>query len=615
MALLQPGVADPFQSQFCGGSIIGARWIVTAAHCVEGQSPSAIQVVAGITELPDITPADRRAVDRIDVHPGWDSDTFRNDIALLRLAAPIPLDGVNTRAIALPTDIDPAIWPTAGTAAYITGWGSLANGGPFPTILQQALIQVLTSPSSDICGTYGADYDRVIMLCAGVPGGGIDTCQGDSGGPLAVQVSGSWRLAGITSFGNVCASAIDPGVYTRVTTYLPWISSLTGITGPTTDPGVLPEGDTFHPVRPARIMDTRRGIGGPATPVGAAQTRRLTVTGVGGVPADATAVALNVTVTNPTQLSHLTVWPTGTDRPNSSNLNYTPGRTIPNTVIVGVGTNGQIDIFNAVGTVDVIVDVMGWFDTDGITPVRPARIMDTRRGIGGPATPVGAAQTRRLTVTGVGGVPADATAVALNVTVTNPTQLSHLTVWPTGTDRPNSSNLNYTPGRTIPNTVIVGVGTNGQIDIFNAVGTVDVIVDVMGWFDTDGITPVRPARIMDTRRNTCGTRLIAGETRTLLVAGAGPVPSTGVGAVALNVTAASPSNLSHLTVWPTGTSRPNSSNLNFQAGETIPNMVVVGVGAGGQINLSNAVGSVDVIVDVMGWFGGTAPPGPRVPCP
>jgi hypothetical protein len=88
-----------------------------------------------------------------------------------------------------------------------------------------------------------------------------------------------------------------------------------------------------------------------------------------------------------------------------------------------------------------------------------------------------------------------------------------------------------------------------------------------------------------------------------------------VGAVALNVTVASPSNLSHLTVWPTGTSRPNSSNLNFEAGETIPNMVVVGVGAGGQINLSNAVGSVDVIVDVMGWFGGTAPPGPLVPCP
>ena len=99
--------------------------------------------------------------------------------------------------------------------------------------------------------------------------------------------------------------------------------------------------------------------------------------------------------------------------------------------------------------------------------------------------PVGAGATFNLTVAGRGGVPATgAGAVALNVTATNPTASSYLTVWPTGKRQPNASNLNFVAGQTIPNMVIVPVGANGQISIYNNTGTVDVIVDVLGWFPT-----------------------------------------------------------------------------------------------------------------------------------
>ena len=88
----------------------------------------------------------------------------------------------------------------------------------------------------------------------------------------------------------------------------------------------------------------------------------------------------------------------------------------------------------------------------------------------------------------------------------------------------------------------------------------------------------------------------------LLIAGRGGVPASGVGSVALNVTATNPTSNGYLTVWPTGQPQPNASNLNFVAGQTIPNMVIVPLGAGGQISIFNETGSTDVIVDVLGWF-------------
>ncbi len=346
----------------------------------------------------------------------------------------------------------------------------------------------------------------------------------------------------------------------------------------------------------------------------------MPVTGVGGVRVDAVAVVLNVTVTNTTDSSYLTVHPTGVTRPTASNLNWTAGKTVPNLVEVGVGSGGAVDIFNAVGSADVIFDVAGYVaperDTPGTSgfyaPVVPARVLDTRNGIGAPTAPVPAGAQIDVPVTGVGNVPpAGVAAVVLNVTVTNATTPSFLTVFPTGGSPPVVSNLNFVAGQTVPNRVIVKVGVGGMVSFYNQAGRVDVIADVAGWFsDTTaggtgaGFNPLTPTRILDTRDGTGGFQARVGQTPIALTVStvAGSISGTAPTAVVLNVTVANPSTSSFLTLWPDGATRPTASDLNFLAGQVTSNLVVVKVGANGKIGSFNAAGTTDVIVDVVGWY-------------
>ena len=360
----------------------------------------------------------------------------------------------------------------------------------------------------------------------------------------------------------------------------------------------------FHPLAPARLLDTRAGIGGPVAALGPAETRLVAVAGVGGVPPEAVAVVLNVTVTEPTDTGFLTVWPAGAPRPNASNLNMIPGQTVANMVTVGLGATGPagaagaVALYNHAGTTAVVVDVTGWY-AGGFHPITPARLLDTRTA---PASPLVGGTTRDVVIGGQAGVPATAAAVALNVTVTEPTASSFLTVWPAGAPRPTASNINMVPGQTVPNMVVVGLGASGAVSLFNFAGTTHAIIDVAGWFDA-GFHPVVPARIMDTRSGQCLTRLGPGETRFVAVSGQGGVPPATAGAVALNVTATNATQATYLTLWPSDQPRPLSSNLNVVVG-TVPNMVTVGVGADGRVALFNLAGTVDVIVDVAGWYDG-----------
>ncbi len=348
----------------------------------------------------------------------------------------------------------------------------------------------------------------------------------------------------------------------------------------------------------------------------------LPVLGRGGVPASGVgSVALNVTVTRPTAAGYVTVWPTGQPRPNASNLNFVEGQTVPNMVIVPVGVGGQVSIFNESGSTDVIVDVLGWFPIgSSFSGLTPARLLDSRVPSGGTVDgsfsgigQVAGGAVFNLPVSGRGGVPTSGVgSVVLNVTVARPSATSYLTVWPSGQRRPNASNLNFVGGQTVPNMVIVPVGADGQISILNETGLTDVIVDVLGWFPTGpAFTGVTPRRLLDTRVPSGGTvdgaysgggQLAGGTVFNLPVAGRGGVPVSGAGSVALNVTVARPSAASFLTVWPKGQPRPNASNLNFTPGQTVPNMVIVPVGADGQISIINESGSTDALVDVLGWF-------------
>jgi hypothetical protein len=352
---------------------------------------------------------------------------------------------------------------------------------------------------------------------------------------------------------------------------------------------------------------------------------------------------MNVTVTNTTgPPSFLTVYPTGASRPLASNLNYQPGVTVANLVVVPVSQSGFVTAYNNLGSADVIFDLEGLFKTPGsgpaglLRPLSPSRILDTRTATRtGACTPspcatLGPHGRLDLQVAGStgsdgspSGVPASgAEGVVLNVTATNPSgPVSYLSVFPSGQTTPDptsSSDLNFVASQTVPNRVMVPLGTAGQVGIYNNQGTVDVAVDVVGYFtDTTGTgtagvyTALAPVRVLDSRSNTgncsggpCST-LGPQSQLTLQLAGSDGVPTVTSGspsAVILNVTATSGSTTSFLTAYPAGSARPLASDLNWVAGQTIPNLTPAKLSNGGAVTFFNNLGSVDVVADLEGWF-------------
>jgi hypothetical protein len=360
----------------------------------------------------------------------------------------------------------------------------------------------------------------------------------------------------------------------------------------------------FTPLAPRRLIDSRAGasrVGPFATPWGEATTRDVTVAGSGDVPTDATAVVLNVTATRGSTASHLTLWPTGEARPTASSINWGAGWTVANHATVKVGANGRVSIANAQGSVDVVVDLVGYYRRDqgaGFTALTPARVVDSRANgpaIGPHRTPWEAGTTRRVQLGGRAGVPAGAEAVVVTATATNTTTESFLTLGPTGQPRPVASSLNWQAGWSIPNTVTVKLGPDGAVDVFNNAGRTDVVIDVVGYFAAGtghAFEPISPTRTQDSRPGTVVgahvTPWTAGVARDVVVT-TGRIPSY-ASAVALNATATNATANSHLTLWPAGRTQPVASTLNWAPGWTIANSVTSAVGAGGRITAYNQVG-------------------------
>ncbi|MEV4614364.1 hypothetical protein AB0K43_17460 [Kitasatospora sp. NPDC049258] len=412
----------------------------------------------------------------------------------------------------------------------------------------------------------------------------------------------------------VDTGGLEPGSYDVVLDGI-------GYTGGVPSPGYLPKAYTvtaaatpaqsrFVAITPLRFMDTRYGVGAKQQRVGPGGVVALQVTGVNGIPATGvTAVVMNVTAVDPSGDGHVTVYPDGRPVPDVSNLNFMAGQTVPNLVTVPV-LNGKVDLRNNAGSVDLIADVTGYYTTDGatgsaLTPITPLRFMDTRYGVGAKQQRVGPGGVVALQVTGVNGIPATGvTAVVMNVTAVDPSGDGHVTVYPDGRPVPDVSNLNFKAGQTVPNLVTVPV-LNGKVDLRNNAGSVDLIADVTGYYSATGsiFSSAGPVRLLDTRygagarAGTVGTDGIV----SLKVAGVEGVPATGVTAVVLNVTVTAPTWDSHLTVYPHGVARPGVSNLNFTAGQTVSNLVVVPV-VDGRVTLYNHLGDVDVIADLNGYF-------------
>jgi trypsin len=196
--------ADGFQ--FCGGTLVDDNKVITAAHCTVGKQPKDVLVVAG-REDKESGAGMTSPVKSIWVHPQFTDVRSGADVSVLTLVARLPYE-----PLPLPSQNDTALY-AAGQPGVILGWGRTAADGQPSRYLLQASVPLMTDP--DCTKSYPA-YKPAAMVCAGVPQGGTDSCQGDSGGPLIV----AGRLAGVTSWGEACAAAGKPGVYTRLAAYL-----------------------------------------------------------------------------------------------------------------------------------------------------------------------------------------------------------------------------------------------------------------------------------------------------------------------------------------------------------------------------------------------------------
>lgn len=444
---------------------------------------------------------------------------------------------------------------------------------------------------------------------------------GGKGGGTTVTITGS-NLSGATAvdFGTVPASSFTVASSTSI-----------AATSPPGTPGTVdvrvttPYGTSaaisadeytyvlsaYTPLSPTRLLDTRTN----GDTLGPGGSLNLTVVG-GSVPSDATAVAINVTVTDTTAPSYLSVYPAGEPQPLVSNLNWSGGETVPNLVIVPVGSGGEITFYNDQGRADVVVDLEGYFApeppttaTGSYVPLTPARIADTRLNSGEPYSgdTLGPGATLDIQVTGMGGVPSSGVAAVLaNVTVTDTTAPSYLTVYPQGQSQPLASNLNWVAGDTVANRVVVPVSSTGQIAVFNDQGSTDVVVDVDGYF-TSGttapsgaglFTPINPARVLDTRLT--GQTLGPSGSLTEQLAGVDGIAAQATAVVA-NFTVTDTTAPSYLTVYP-GPTRPLASDLNWLPGQTVPNLTVATLSTTGTISAYNDQGSTDLIIDAFGYF-------------
>ena len=382
---------------------------------------------------------------------------------------------------------------------------------------------------------------------------------------------------------------------------------------PLTPDVVAPPGPPMDASLPGRYVDTRAGgktidtllAGNGVRPAGS--TLVVPIAGRGAVPTDATAVALNITAIGVGQ-GFITVYPCGT-KPATSNLNVRAGQVISNSVITSLSLSGAVCIFNQSAT-HLIVDVFNVLSTSAFTPLAtPARLLDTRAlpTVDTQMSNLGAMKagdTLEVPVAGRGGMSPTAKTAVLNVTVDGAASSGFLTVYPCGT-RPATSNVNFVVGSTLPNAVVTALSPAGTVCVY-AAGATHVIIDTFGELSLGSYTPVSPpARLLDTRPlptvdgQFSGIGIRASSSVLALKVGSRAGLAAVPAAVVLNVTVDQPATSGFITVYPCGSLPPNASNVNFAAGQTLPNLVVTAVAADGTVCIKTSA-TAHIVVDVFG---------------
>ena len=366
---------------------------------------------------------------------------------------------------------------------------------------------------------------------------------------------------------------------------------------------------TFHPVPPTLLLDTRKASSAPLPASGRASVQitgaklsdgsTIPTTGV-------TSVVLNVTVTGTTASGYLTASGDRSSASTTSTLNWTKGKTIANLVTIKVPGDGKINFYVS-SPAHVLATVQGYFTkgSGGQTynPIAPIRVVNTLGGAA-PTNTVLPLSIRGPQSSGIvnNTVPADATAVVVNYTVTGTGTSGWLGAGPSPA-QPTTSNLNWgLANSTLANLAITPIGTDGKINI-RVSGSTQVIADVFGYYSPSGgfsFTPTAPTTLLDTRPAADNARFGNGETRLIQIGGQVGVPN-GVKAVVLNVTSVGSTHAGWLRAWASDGPVPAASNLNWSAGAAVPNQVVVPVGADGKINIYTNY-STDLIIGVFGYY-------------
>jgi len=545
---------------------------------------------------------------------------------------------------------------SSGTGSGSTGYSIAANtttgsrvgtitvAGQTFTVTQAGALPATLSLTKTHAGAFapslqGATYTVTVSNAPGTVAttGTVTVTENPPAGLTLVSMSGdNWSCAGNTcsrgdslaagaSYDAITVTVNVPSTTTSQVTNQVSVSGGGSLPASASDPTYI-GGLQFYPLTPCRVADTRTGAGFTGTqgpPYLAGGTARgFQVAGLCGVPANATAYSLNVTVVPRTsELGFLTTWPTGQTQPLASTLNSPAGEVVANAALVPAGTNGNISIYASDPT-DVLFDINGYFappSASGLQfyPLTPCRVADTRVGTGftgsqGPPYLAGGT-SRNFQVAGLCGVPSTAAAYSLNVTVVpRAAALGYLTTWPTGQTQPWASTLNSPAGAVVANASLVPAGTSGEIGIYASDAT-DVLFDINGYFapaGTGGLDyyTMTPCRVADTRSWAGFPGQFGPPSMGTATSRSFPVQSSVcnvpsvAAAYSFNVTVVpSAGALGYLTTWPTGQPQPWASTLNSPDGLVVANAALVPAGTAGAISIyvSNPT---DVLFDISGYF-------------
>lgn len=430
--------------------------------------------------------------------------------------------------------------------------------------------------------------------------------------------------------------------------YAGQIAEVQTMTGSALAPAQPTTAGSFHQsLTPSRLLDTRgttgdtltSGTTSPSTPVAANSTTLLQISGdtvtpsTSGspttIPATVTAVAIDLTATSESGSGFLTTYADGTQRPITSSTDYSASTPVTGYQIIPVGLDGKIAFFNSgSSTTHLLVDITGYYTSDPtlagdqtFTPLtNSARALDTRTSIANTSLTstgaVAANTTFTLQITGETSIPSNATAVAINLGAVGPSGSGFLEAYATGSAPTLDTALSYNSTSSFASmSADIPIGTGGTITISNqGTSSANILADVFGYFTTsttngDTYHTINPTRLVDTRSGIGGTTgaIASDGTYTVSQADTKTVTTIPNSVLATMLTVTQPSSYGNTIDYPTGASMPNTSNVNWYAGQTIANLALNTTNSSGQFSIySQSPGTIQLIIDSSGFFAPSA---------